>query len=296
MKKSEDLLTIKDRFKTFVRFKELKKEQGFRKRKMLGNNLLYLQRKLVQNVNESGIENLGTEWMLQRMGDGNFKYSRRWAWLYRHYIWASRVTVPRANLVDIGCDVGEIRKIISKSFYTKNPLYVGIDLDHKRLSEGAERIQMQLPAIYVQQDVTLGFSFLKSNSVDMIFAGEIIEHFKKKFGRKLLKEIYRILKPGGKFILSTPNKKNSKGFEFHVYEYDIDELADMINKVGLKWTKLWGWTTTEKVILKRGSKGLIKDYNILKKDVHKDLVVPMMAYLEPAVSEAFCIEGLKPNS
>jgi len=296
MKGIEDISEAKKLFKSFVRFNKLKKDQGFRKIKQVGNNLLSLQKKLVQNVNESGIENLGTDWMLLRMGDGNFKFSRRWAWLYRHYIWASRVTVPRSCLVDIGCDVGEIRKIISKSFYTKNPLYLGIDLDHKRLSEGADKIQMQLPAIYVQQDITLGLPFIKSNSVDMIFAGEIIEHFRKKFGRKLLKEMYRILKPGGKFILSTPNVKNSKGFEFHVYEYKMDELAAMVDKAGLLRTKIWGWTTTEKVIMKRGSKKLKHDYQILKADIHKDLVVPMMAYLEPATSEAFCIEGQKPNS
>jgi len=296
MKKVEDISTAKDSFKSFVKFNKLKREQGFRKVKLVGNNLLSLQRKLVQNVNESGIENLGTDWMLLRIGEGNLKFSRRWAWLYRHYIWASRVTVPRACLVDIGCDVGEIRKIISKSFYTKNPLYLGIDLDHKRLSEGADKIQMQLPAMYVQQDITLGLPFIKSNSVDMIFAGEIIEHFKKKFGKKLLKEIYRTLKPGGKFIISTPNVKNSKGFAFHVYEYKIDELAKMVEDVGLLKTKIWGWTTTEKVILKKGSSKLKHDYNILKKDIHKDLVVPFMAYLQPSVSEAFCIEGQKPNS
>ena len=294
-----DTTKVKDigkKFMPFINFTELKKDKGFRTVSLSGNNLLYLRKKLEENINDSAIEDLGTDWMLKMIGDGNIKFSRRWAWLYRHYIWASRVPAfrkRRARVVDIGCDVGEIRKLISRSFYTKNPYYVGIDMDHSLLVSGFKRIQMRTPAIYIQQDATLGFKFIKSNSVDLVYAGEIIEHFEKRFGIKLLKEIYRMLKPGGNFLLSTPNKVNTKGYEFHVYEYKIKELEKIVRKIGFDVTSIWGWQTTEKEIKKRG-RNLLKMYDIFKNKGLKDLVVPLFAYLDPSVSDAFCLEGRKP--
>jgi SAM-dependent methyltransferase len=281
-------------FKKFIRMKHFFPENGYRKVEETGNNFLVLRKDLNVNVNDSGVENLGTDWMLKRMGEGNFKFTRRWAWLYRHYIWASKVTKPRAHVVDIGCDVGEIRNIISKSFYVANPYYVGIDMDHKRLQSGANHIQMKIPAMYIQHDVTTGLEFIKSKSVDNVFAGEIIEHFEKKFGGKLLKEIRRILVPGGKFIISTPNKKYTKGYEFHVHEYGVKELKNLVVKCGLKIEKSWGWTTTERVLKEEMSSKELKVYEIFKKKIHKDLVVPMFSYLNPEYSEAFCIEGIRP--
>ena len=281
-------------FRPFINFKKLR-GNNFRKIIKDDNNLICLLTDNINaNVNGSGVENLGTDWMLRNMGAGNFKFSRRWAWLYRHYIWASKVTIPRAHLVDIGCDVGEIRNIISKSFYVKNPLYFGIDLDFKRLTKGAAEIQMKIPAMYVQHDVTTKMDFIRSNSVDIVYAGEVIEHFKKKFGKILLKEIFRILKPGGKFLISTPNAKLSVGYDFHVYEYGIQEFCEMVSSVGLAIDKVWGWTTIEKCIKKSKKKNVVKIYNILKEKINKDLVVSLIAYLDPEISESFCVEGRKP--
>jgi SAM-dependent methyltransferase len=49
---------------------------------------------------------------------------------------------------------------------------------------------------------------LKDNSVDIVIAGEIIEHLINPF--RFLKEINRILKKGGELILSTPNAVDLK--------------------------------------------------------------------------------------
>jgi len=293
IKERKKILKIEKKFNPFIDFSFFSKKQ--QKPFLMGNNLLLLKKKLEENVNKSGVENLGTDFMLKDMGQGNFKFSRRFAWLYRHYIWASKVPAfenRRARVIDVGCDVGEIRKIISRSFYTKNPFYLGIDLNHKNLTSGASEIQMRTPAIYVQYDVTLGLKFIRSESIDIVYMGEIIEHFKKKFGIKLMQEVKRILKPGGQFFISTPNKTNTKGYKFHVYEYEIEELKDIVKKCGLKIKSVYGWQTTEREIKKKGGK-LYKAYKVFSKKISKDLVVPMFAFLDPSVSDAFCIEGTK---
>jgi predicted SAM-dependent methyltransferase len=49
---------------------------------------------------------------------------------------------------------------------------------------------------------------LDSNSADIIIAGEIIEHLINPF--RMLKECFRVLKPQGRLILSTPNLNDLK--------------------------------------------------------------------------------------
>jgi ubiquinone/menaquinone biosynthesis C-methylase UbiE len=52
----------------------------------------------------------------------------------------------------------------------------------------------------------------KNAIFDKIFCSEVIEHFPdKSFVRKSIKEMYRILKPGGYAIISTPNENSLIG-------------------------------------------------------------------------------------
>jgi len=45
---------------------------------------------------------------------------------------------------------------------------------------------------------------LPSESVDLVFAGEAIEHI--RFPQRFLRECHRVLKPGGQLVLTTPNR------------------------------------------------------------------------------------------
>ena len=57
---------------------------------------------------------------------------------------------------------------------------------------------------------------------------QVIEHIKRD--RDFLKEIYRVLKPGGKLILTTPNKNMSiTRNPWHVREYDPKEMHDILS-------------------------------------------------------------------
>ena len=152
-------------------------------------------------------------------------------------------------------------------------------------------MESRTPGLLVQQDITLGLKFIKSNSVHCVIAGEIIEHFTKKFGIKMLKEIKRILKPGGVFFISTPCKKNSKEYEFHRYEYEPDELKRILKKLGFHITRSYGWITTEKVLKKRMNEEDRLFYERALKTCHKDVLVPIMAHLDPNYGDAFVIEA-----
>ncbi|MDE5575589.1 MAG: class I SAM-dependent methyltransferase [Bacteroidales bacterium] len=68
----------------------------------------------------------------------------------------------------------------------------------------------------------------EDNMFDFVVSFQVIEHIKKD--RLLLDEIYRVLKPGGKVILSTPNKRMSLTRNpFHVREYTPEEFHALLS-------------------------------------------------------------------
>ena len=78
-----------------------------------------------------------------------------------------------------------------------------------------------------------------SDSMDLIWSGQTIEHIEKEEAIHVLQEGYRILRPGGYFCLDTPNARLCRmmapnGFIFpeHKHEYYFEELADEVRKAG----------------------------------------------------------------
>ncbi len=70
------------------------------------------------------------------------------------------------------------------------------------------------------------FNDLKDNSFDTIVSFQVIEHIKDD--KKYLQEIYRVLKPGGKALITTPNiKKTLSRNPWHEREYTAQQLTDL---------------------------------------------------------------------
>lgn len=71
---------------------------------------------------------------------------------------------------------------------------------------------------------------LENESVEVLTAFQFIEHINDRLG--FIKEVYRVLKPGGTFLCTTPNIKMSIARNpFHVHEYTFDEMKNEISSV-----------------------------------------------------------------
>ncbi len=67
------------------------------------------------------------------------------------------------------------------------------------------------------------------NTFDCVISFQVIEHIKDD--GFFIKEVARVLKPGGKFIVTTPNKKMSiTRNPWHIREYHIEELKLLMNR------------------------------------------------------------------
>ena len=83
--------------------------------------------------------------------------------------------------------------------------------------ENCERLQMSVPPI--------GFA---SGSFDYVVCFQVIEHIKDD--TEFVREVARVLRPGGKFIVSTPNAPMSLTRNpWHVREYNSDELQNLLS-------------------------------------------------------------------
>lgn len=67
------------------------------------------------------------------------------------------------------------------------------------------------------------------DTFDIAFAFQLIEHLENPDG--FLKEIHRTIKPGGKLLITTPNRYFSLAPNpYHIKEYAAGELSDLLGK------------------------------------------------------------------
>ncbi|MAO72144.1 MAG: SAM-dependent methyltransferase [Flavobacteriales bacterium] len=86
----------------------------------------------------------------------------------------------------------------------------------------------------------------EDNSIDFVVTFQVIEHIKDD--EKFVQEIHRVLKPGGKLILTTPNILMSLSRNpWHIREYNPTEMKDVL-KTSFSNIKMKGIYGNEKVM------------------------------------------------
>jgi SAM-dependent methyltransferase len=114
---------------------------------------------------------------------------------------------------------------------------IGVDYDGGALLDVRRRRQHER---LVRGDATC--LPLKDASADLVVSFETIEHVPD--AEALVLEIRRVLKPGGRLVLSTPNRdfgppERHTGNPFHVREFTADELRDLL-RASFEQVQLFG--------------------------------------------------------
>ncbi|GMQ29687.1 class I SAM-dependent methyltransferase [Algoriphagus confluentis] len=122
----------------------------------------------------------------------------------------------QGDLLEIGC--GEGRGVDELLPLAKS--YLGLD----KIGEVISMLQDKYPGVSFRQAVIPPFVGFKEESFDTIVSFQVIEHIEND--RLFLEEIYRMLRPGGKAIISTPNIAHTLSRNpWHVREYLPHELT-----------------------------------------------------------------------
>lgn len=125
------------------------------------------------------------------------------------------------DVLELGCGEGRGIDIILK----RSKSFTAID----KISEVTERLSRKYPN---EKFISSSFPPLKNienESFDTLISFQVIEHIKND--KLFIKEIHRILKPGGKALISTPNiSMTLTRNPWHVREYTSQQLFDLVSK------------------------------------------------------------------
>jgi len=140
--------------------------------------------------------------------------------------------LPQGHLLEIGCGSGKILKRMEHMGWRSE----GVDFDDAAV-EIARKKGLQVHAGMVEDQA------YPNDHFDVILMSQVIEHVHDPFA--LLREARRILKPGGRLILITPNNESLghrmfqeawRGLEVprHLHLFTLRSLRNLAEKAGFK--------------------------------------------------------------
>lgn len=143
----------------------------------------------------------------------------------------------KGDLLEIGCGEGRGVSLLEDRVDS----YSGLD----KIKEVVDNLSEEYPKAEFKQSVIPPLPY-PDNSFDSVISFQVIEHIKDD--KRYLKEIYRVLKPGGIALITTPNLKLSLSRNpWHIREYTENQLNELCKVIFTK-VKLKGITGNEKVL------------------------------------------------
>ena len=104
--------------------------------------------------------------------------------------------------------------------------------------------------VFILYEDMTSLKSIESASIDLVWSGQTIEHVSPELGKRMCREVFRVLKPGGRFCLDTPNRLITRlhteptggGFIFpdHAVEYTPDQLRALLAEAGFEIVDEWG--------------------------------------------------------
>ncbi len=152
------------------------------------------------------------------------------AYQQARYEWILRLVgeIKQKKVLDLGSGGGSLTYLLAKS----GAEVIGAEYDELGIKYARENLQN------VSKDKNLNYQFVQASAYnlpfpddffDVVVSCEVIEHLAEP--EKMLKEMKRVLRSGGKFVLTTPYRLTEFPQDHnHVREYFPEELRVLLEK------------------------------------------------------------------
>lgn len=139
-----------------------------------------------------------------------------------HYEIALEYLEPHMKVLDIGCGYGGGVRMLAE----KVTAVYGADIDANVIDVARQQSINQNVSFYVDDVTDMSFP---DAQFDAVTSMETIEHVNPHM---YMREVCRVLKPGGLLILSTPQNRigHIPIHPDHVHEYSLEEITDLCGK------------------------------------------------------------------
>jgi ubiquinone/menaquinone biosynthesis C-methylase UbiE len=175
-----------------------------------------------------------------------------------HEFIISKIPKSAENILDVGSGSAWV----AQYFISKNIKVTSLDISKENVLKAKNYYQNSKHSQLVSDSFNLA---IKSNTYEVVIASEIIEHVIDP--KEFIKELFRVVKPKGKLIITTPYKEKlryylcihcNKKTPIHAHIHSFDEKI---------LTNLYSGEDLEKITWQTfGNKGLIflRTYIVLK--------------------------------
>jgi len=202
--------------------------------------------------------------------------SERYEWIAETFF----LDIKGKAILEVGCGTGSLLKILQQN----NNVY-GVDISESGIQK-AKKENIKCELININRD-SLPFP---DNSFDICICLETIEHLENPY--HCLKEIRRVLKKKGRFLISIPNPKTMHPY-FYPSIFTINNLKELLSLTSFSVIRIAGWG---QVILFRKLLDLLKKkedflnkkiYNVIYY-IGRKINMIMRKYFRTPLSYAHC--------
>lgn len=164
----------------------------------------------------------------------------------RSYIWDDLIALadyinPGDRVLDLACGNGRLYQLIEKKSTPEKPVtYLGVDFSEELLNKARENWAEAEFSLGTMTDIPC-----EDNEFDIIFCLAAFHHLPDNDSRKkAIAEMKRVLKPGGRLIMTNWNLYNDWVKEkIKEDKFEVDSIDS--RHIKIPWRsgdkKLWGW-------------------------------------------------------
>lgn len=215
--------------------------------------------------------------------------ANRWGKGYDHYLRGWLPERKSAAVLEVACGRGWLLHFLKRRGYDN---LTGVDIS-------PEQVQLSKQVIEnVVEDNVLDFLESAKEQYDLIVGLDIIEHFHKDEALQFLDGCYRVLRPGGRLILQTPNAESPWGGmvmygDFtHEVCFNANSLGRLLKLVGFQHAEsreagpvIHGFASALRYVIWQGIRIVLKIWNLAETGNSGSGVF----------ARVFLISGLKPT-